>query len=72
MGVYKNQKIIEDDEELIRQQRKESRIEVYEPVTCSVCQGWGAIDNGQNGMKERCPDCDGEGTIEEPYYKYYV
>ena len=72
MGIYKSQKIIEEDKELIKQHRKESRIEAYDPVTCQICNGYGAIDNGQTGMKERCPDCDGEGTIEDSYYKYYV
>ena len=72
MGVYKNQKIIEDDAELIRQHRKESRIEVYEPVTCSLCEGYGAIDNPQTGMNTMCPDCEGEGTVEDTYHKYYI
>jgi|10_taG_2_1085330.scaffolds.fasta_scaffold00416_27 DnaJ-class molecular chaperone len=60
MGAYKNETIIAEDDELIKQHRTHV---VYEPDTCPSCQGWGAIDDGNTGMKERCPDCDGEGSI---------
>ena len=39
-------------------------------VTCPVCRGFGAIDDGQDSfhnLKAKCPYCNGHGHV----YRYY-